>query len=72
MQPGLKHHNDQLETVPFRIKPSSLKELCDMYGTTYKTFHRWIRPHIKEIGARNGRYYSILQVRIIMERLGAP
>ena len=64
--------SDELQSVPFRLRPFTVKEFCNFYGTTYKTFHRWLLPYLEEIGARNGRYYSIRQVRIIMDRLGTP
>ena len=72
MQQGNTSKDDQVQKTIFWLKPYTLKELCYMYDTTVKTFHRWLRPFAEEIGARNGRYFSVLQVQIILKRLGMP
>jgi hypothetical protein len=54
------------------IRPCSLKELSNIYGVTVRTIKKWIAPHEKEIGNKIGRYYNVLQVKIIFEKLGLP
>jgi len=72
MQLAHTYNDDQVQTTIFRLKPYTVKELYYMYDTTGKTFRRWLRPFLAEIGTRNGRYYSVRQVRIILNRLGTP
>jgi hypothetical protein len=47
-------------------------ELSKLYKVCKKTFMRWIKPFEAEIGERNGRYYTIAQVELIIERIGLP
>ena len=54
------------------IRPSSTKDLAGVYGCCTKTMKRWIYPYIAEVGEKNGRYYSVAQVKIIFEKLGLP
>jgi hypothetical protein len=62
--------NTGKETVP--VKPYMPKELAKLYDVTPKTLRTWLQPHQDAIGKRNGRYYTILQVQIIFEKLGNP
>lgn len=55
-----------------RVKPYTIKELCCFYEIGNKTFKKWLLPFQPEIGSKNGRYYSVLQVEIIFEKLGVP
>jgi hypothetical protein len=48
------------------------KEMARLYGVSVQTFSRWISPHNEKIGAKQGYYFSINQVRIIFEILGEP
>lgn len=54
------------------IRPYSNKELCVLYGISDKTLHKWLKPFNKEIGSRIGRFYNIMQVKIIFKNLGIP
>ena len=54
------------------IRPSSTKDLARVYGCCTKTMKRWINPYIAEVGVKNGRYYSVAQVKIIFDKLGLP
>ena len=60
------------QQVYLRLKPYSVKEFCCIYEITDKTFRKWLMPFSKEIGTRNGRYYSVIQARIIFSKLGVP
>jgi hypothetical protein len=59
-------------TMIDEIKPYSVKDLAGIYGVCDKTFKKWLRPFITAIGEKNGRYYSVAQVKIIFEKLGVP
>jgi hypothetical protein len=54
------------------IKPYSTKELASIYDVCDKTMKKWINPFVAEIGEKNGRYYSVAQVKIIFDKLGVP
>lgn len=58
--------------VVFPLCPLSVKQLSDMYGIGVKTFRKWLQPFTEEIGVKNGHYYTINQVRIIIQKLGIP
>jgi len=54
------------------VRPCTGGELAKLYKVTYKVFLRHIRPILKKIGKRNGNYYMINQVLMIIEFLGKP
>ena len=54
------------------IRPSSIKDLAGVYGCCDKTMKKWITPFNSEVGVKNGRYYSVAQVKIIFDKLGLP
>jgi len=54
------------------IKPYSIAELARMYEISRSTISKWLKPHQAAIGPRIGRFYNVLQVKIIFEKLGAP
>ena len=54
------------------IRPSSIKDLAGVYGCCDKTMKKWIIPFNSEVGIKNGRYYSVAQVKIIFDKLGLP
>lgn len=54
------------------MKHYSTKELAQFYGVCDKTLLKWMRPFTKDIGQKQGRYYTVAQVRIIFEKLGMP
>jgi hypothetical protein len=54
------------------IKPYSTKELASIYDVCDKTMKKWIKPFVAEVGEKNGRYYSVAQVKIIFDKLGVP
>lgn len=61
-----------MDKKEFVIKTYTQKELAGFYGVTPKTFRRWLKRALVDIGTRLGNYYSPQQVRIIVERLGYP
>ena len=58
-----------LRTIP--LKPYSVTDLARIYGVCNRTFKKWVNE-IKEVGPKNGRYYSIPQVKIIFGNLQVP
>lgn len=54
------------------IRPYNTIELCRIYGITDKTFAKWLKPFLDEIGPKNGRFYTVVQVEIIFHKLGLP
>lgn len=60
-------------TLPkFPMRAYTALELSKIYKVCKKTFMRWIKPFEEAIGERQGRYYNITQVKIIIEKLGIP
>jgi response regulator of citrate/malate metabolism len=62
----------QTEEQLFQLRPYTIAELADIYGVSKKTFRRWLDPFQEQIGKRNGFFYSIVQVKIIFDKLGIP
>ena len=62
----------KFQPLPLIVKPYSTKELCIIYGVCPKTFLKWLKPFLQYIGTKNGRFYTVIQVEIIITRLGVP
>lgn len=54
------------------IKPYTHRELSDFYGICEKTLYNWLRPFQEQIGEKRGHKYTVIQVEIILARLGIP
>lgn len=54
------------------LRPYTVKQLAAIYGVSKKTFRKWVKPFSEEIGYRNGHFYSVLQLKVIISKLGAP
>ncbi|MFB6453792.1 hypothetical protein ACE38W_00870 [Chitinophaga sp. Hz27] len=50
----------------------SLHELALTYRISDRTFKKWIEPFLGDIGKRRGRYFTVRQVKTILEKLGIP
>lgn len=61
-----------ITTTRFEIKHYSTKDLAKFYGVCDKTLLKWMKPFTKEIGQKQGRYYTVAQVLTIFEKLGKP
>jgi hypothetical protein len=59
-------------TAIVELKPYTDKELSAYYGICTKTFTKWLIPFQKTIGERQGRYYNVRQVKVILTNLGVP
>jgi hypothetical protein len=55
-----------------RITPYSLKEPAIIYGVGRAVIKHWLQPFETELGPRQGRYYTVAQVKLIFEKLGVP
>jgi len=67
-----KPSDDKPSKRPLEVIPYSIKQLSKLYGVHRSTFYRWIGPHKKAIGKKNGHNYTIYQVETIFSRLGLP
>lgn len=56
----------------FELKQYKLVELANLYNIHRDTFRKQIAPFEWKIGKRKGYYYSVAQVKIIIEHLGKP
>lgn len=54
------------------IRAYTLKEIASLYCVSKLTFKKWLKPFEKEIGERIGHFYSVKQVKIILDKLGTP
>jgi len=56
----------------FRLRAYTLSELASIYGICNRTMRKWIKPFSELIGPRQGHYYSVAQVKTIIDKLGLP
>ena len=61
-----------MKTTSIPLKPYSLTELSKLYSVCIKTIKKWMKPFTEEIGEKNGRFYTINQVKVIFLRIGLP
>jgi len=54
------------------IRAYSLKQIASLYCVSKQTFKIWLKPFEKEIGKRIGHFYSVKQIKIILDKLGTP
>lgn len=64
--------SNKTEEGQFVLKAYSPKEIRNLYGVSSRTFKKWTEVFEKEIGEVKGKYYTVLQVKIIIDKLGAP
>ena len=60
------------EKSKFEVKAYTMKELASFYQISVKSFRTWINPFKNEIGKKQGRYYNVNQIRVIIAKLGMP
>ena len=65
MEMDINHHNAH-------VKPYCYKELETLFGVSRKTLKTWLRPFWKDIGQKQGRYFTIKQIKVIFEKVGMP
>ena len=61
-----------ITTDKFELKAYSKKEFAEIYQVSVKTFNSWLKPFEHKVGAKRGRYYTLNQVKIILETIGLP
>ena len=61
-----------ITTEKFDLKAYSKKELAEKYEVSVKTFNKWLEPFTEKVGVKRGRYYTVNQVKTIVEVLGLP
>lgn len=54
------------------VRPYRLKDLAAIYGVSTYTMKKWIKAHAKAYSDKTRKYYSVLQVRAILDALGHP
>lgn len=54
------------------IKPYTKKELAVIYGISPRSFCTWFKKLEPEVGKKVGKYFSVNQVRLIIDKLGLP
>ncbi len=63
----------QRKTVnTMQIRAYTLKEIASLYCVSKLTFKKWLKPFEKDIGIRIGHFYSVKQIKIILDKLGTP
>ena len=55
-----------------KLKPYSDKELSVLYTICPRTLKKWLAPHLEDLGPRRGRFYTIVQVKKIVDWFGYP
>jgi hypothetical protein len=50
----------------------TLADLARLYKVCVRTINRWLKPFEEVIGKKQGRYFTVAQVKIIFEKLGVP
>lgn len=54
------------------LKPYAPWEIADIYDVDRRTLNKWLEPFLIEIGPRQGRFYTIAQVKVIFTKLSIP
>jgi transposase len=61
-----------ITTDKFELRAYSKKELAEKYQVSVKTFNNWLKPFEDKVGVKRGRYYTVNQVKIMIEVIGIP
>ena len=54
------------------VRMCTHKDLCGLYGVSYKIIKQQLKPFEKEIGEKHGNFFSVNQVIRIFEIIGEP
>jgi len=54
------------------IKPYRFKDLLSIYGVSKRVLKRWMEKYRDGLGEKEGDYYSIRQVELLVEKIGLP
>lgn len=58
--------------MPAKLKPYNTKDLCTLYGVSYKTMQKWLEKIKDQLGERVGKKWSVSQVEVIFKKYGRP
>lgn len=67
-----EHSANATPKKTFELKQYKLVELANLYNVHRDTFRKQIALIEGKIGKRKGYYYSVTQVKAIIEHLGKP
>jgi uncharacterized Fe-S cluster-containing radical SAM superfamily protein len=59
-------------TMQISIKPCTHKTFAQAYGISSKVLHRHLKQLQTQIGKRTGHFYTLMQLLIIIEKIGIP
>ena len=65
-------HKALLKFSKILIKPYTVKDLAKIYNVSPPTFRKMLAPHNPTIGMRDGAYYTIPQVKLILKLVDKP
>jgi hypothetical protein len=63
---------NKTEDGKFILKAYSPKEIRGFYGVSIRTFKKWTEDFEEELGEVKGKFYTVTQVKFIIDKLGTP
>ncbi len=54
------------------IKPYRMIDLENIFDVDARTLKKWIKEYQTDIGEKKGKYFTILQVSTIIQKIGLP
>jgi hypothetical protein len=63
--------NESNGTAP-SIKPYTVKQLAEIYGVSSNIFKGWVEEITDKVGKKKGHYFTVKQVTILFDEIGAP
>lgn len=64
--------NVKVNKTKWALKPSTKKDLAELYEMKARAFYSLFKPHENVIGKKLGYYYSPRQVEILFQCIGLP
>ncbi len=61
-----------IKNLELDVKPYTTKEMAAIYQVSPKTFNRWVNRIRTDVGEKNGRFFTINQVKTILDKIGLP
>ncbi|MEO5978872.1 MAG: hypothetical protein ABIS36_10940 [Chryseolinea sp.] len=61
-----------MQSIPFEIRPMTLKELAAAYNVSKQVMRRWIKACQAEIGKRIGHFFNLRQIGVMVKNYGHP
>jgi hypothetical protein len=62
----------KIKNLELDVKPYTTKEMAAIYQVSPKTFNRWVTRIRTDVGEKNGRFFTINQVKTILDKIGLP